>query len=178
MSGQDADIAKLERRYQREKQARQEAERLFEEASRSLFEANQQLSRQAEQLEKLVLERTAQLRHSLGKAEEAMFQAEAASRAKTDFLAVMSHEIRTPLNGVLGMAELLALTSLNSEQRENVSTLLECGQSLLSLINDILELCRIDAGKLEIQSQPFDLSASLHSLCKLFTPKAQEKNWP
>lgn len=88
---------------------------------------------------------------------EAKNAAEAASRAKSEFLANMSHEIRTPMNGVLGMAELLQTTGLSEEQKEYVEAIMVSGSSLLSLINDILDLSKIEAGKLELEQTGFSL---------------------
>jgi PAS domain S-box-containing protein len=101
--------------------------------------------------------------------------AEAASQAKSEFLATMSHEIRTPLNGVIGTAELLRTTKLSPEQRERVETIHESGQLLLTLLNDILDLSRIEAGRLEIERQPFDLHHALLSIAELWTPTARAK---
>jgi len=160
-------LQRYQKRYQREKQARKEAETLLEQRSRALYDANFELSTVAAQLEKIVDWRMAQL-------SEALLKAEMAAKAKSEFLAVMSHEIRTPLNGVLGMAELLAHTSLSREQQDQVATLQECGTSLLALINDILDLAKIDAGKLTLEQRPYNLYALLDSVINLFSPKAAE----
>ena len=101
--------------------------------------------------------------------------AEAASQAKSEFLATMSHEIRTPLNGVIGTAELLRTTKLSPEQRESVETIHESGQLLLTLLNDILDLSRIEAGKLEIERRSFDLHHALQSAIELWAPAARAK---
>ncbi len=102
---------------------------------------------------------------------EARQQAEARSR----FLATMSHEIRTPMNGVVGMCELLGGTALTEEQREYVDTVSHCGSLLLSLVNDILDLSKVDAGKLELESVEFDLRDQLDIVLTTLAPGAQRK---
>lgn len=102
-------------------------------------------------------------------------QAVAASKAKSDFLATMSHEIRTPLNGVLGMAELLAGSKLNSEQRTQLGILKESGEGLLGLINDLLDFSKIEAGHLSIERVDFDLEKAIYGVVRLLLPKAEEK---
>lgn len=102
-------------------------------------------------------------------------QAIAASKAKSDFLATMSHEIRTPLNGVLGMAELLSGTSLNSEQREQLKILQESGDGLLNLINDLLDFSKIEAGHLSMERVDFNLEKSVYDVVRLLVIKAEEK---
>jgi signal transduction histidine kinase/CheY-like chemotaxis protein len=155
-------------RYERERRAREEAERLLEDKSRSLFEANQLLRRQADMLEAEVRRRTADL-------EAARAAADAASQAKSTFLAVMSHEIRTPMNGVLGMAAALAQTELGPDQAAMLDVISASGQLLLGIIDDILDLSKIEAGKLTLAEAPFDLAATIRQAALLFRQTAAEK---
>ncbi|MCK5908403.1 MAG: response regulator [Caulobacter sp.] len=102
--------------------------------------------------------------------------AETANRAKTEFLATMSHEIRTPLNGVLGMAQIMAASELSPDQRRRLDTITASGQSLLGVINAILDISKIEAGKMEINPAPFDLSAHLDALRQLYGGLARDKD--
>ncbi|MBY0551053.1 MAG: PAS domain-containing protein [Candidatus Obscuribacterales bacterium] len=98
-----------------------------------------------------------------------------ASRLKTEFLANISHEIRTPLNGVIGMTNMLLRTTLNDDQTHYATTIREAGQSLLSLISDILDLSAIEAGQMRLATTEFDLSNTVESVAQLLAPHAHTK---
>lgn len=102
-------------------------------------------------------------------------KAEEAAEVKSRFLAIMSHEIRTPLNGVLGMAQLLARRPLESEDKILADTLLESGQSLMTLLNDLLDLSRVEAGQMQVAPVRASLQAELRQIQFLFAPMAAEK---
>jgi signal transduction histidine kinase len=108
-------------------------------------------------------------------AESAKQEAQAANNAKSEFLANMSHELRTPLNGVLGCVELLGSTRLDSEQDHYVTTVRDSGQNLLALLDDILDISKIEAGKLEIAPIPMDLSTIVAEVGEMLTLRARGK---
>jgi len=126
------------------------------------------LSRHRETLEQTVEERTRELR-------EARDAAEGANKAKSDFLATMSHEIRTPMNGVMVMAELLAAAELQPRQQRYAEVIVRSGQSLLTIINDILDLSKIEAGKLELEQVEVSPCRVIDDVMSLFWERASSK---
>ena len=121
---------------------------------------------------KLAEERAAQAREQ---AESARVLAEDASRAKTDFLAHMSHEIRTPMNGIIGMNSILLGSRLTDEQRECAVAVRESAESLLAVINDILDISKLEAGRVELELLDFDLVELIEGAVGLLVPRAREK---
>ncbi len=116
-----------------------------------------------------------EMEHAAIKLCEARTEAESANRAKSDFLAMMSHEIRTPMNGVLGMAEMLEDTELTDQQRLYAQTITSSGASLMTIINDILDLSKIEAGHISLTNQPFALRGFIEQISMLFKLRANQQ---
>jgi two-component system, sensor histidine kinase and response regulator len=135
----------------------------------ALAASEKQIHQQQEFLEQKVKDRTDQL-------EEATRIAQAANQAKSDFLANISHELRTPMNGVIGMLDIALDQDLNAELAEQLQTAQDCAHSLLSLLNDLLDLSKIEAGKMTLEKIPFDVRALMADCIKAHQPKAQENS--
>ena len=129
---------------------------------------------QKEKLAHLVNERTGQLAISIQEEKKSRVEAEEANKAKSVFLATMSHEIRTPMNGIIGMSSLLAQTPLSEEQRNYTETIQTCGESLLTVINDVLDFSKIESGKMELEEKDFCLRTCVEEVLDVFAAKATQ----
>jgi two-component system sensor histidine kinase/response regulator len=147
--------------YEKEKIERLTREELFEELKKSYGKLKSEIEAHKKTEEML---------------KKAKIEAESANKAKSEFLASMSHEIRTPMNAIIGMTELLLDTSLSNEQKGFVQTLGKAGDALLSLINDILDLSKIEAGDVELEEVDFDLAELVEGTCDVMAVRARKKD--
>jgi signal transduction histidine kinase/CheY-like chemotaxis protein len=154
--------------FERERNARKEAERITELKSRELFELNSALKLLNDELELRIKERTSEL-------ETARNRAEANTKAKSEFLSMMSHEMRSPLNVIVGLTELLDQRELKEPEGGYVRNVRFSALQLLNLINDILDLSAIEAGKIVFESTPFDVTYAVDQVFKAFEQRAIDK---
>lgn len=136
-----------------------------------LYQQRKEIARQKDQ----ILSQRDQLVEANNQLTKAKKEAERANRAKSEFLARMSHDIRTPMNGIIGFTEMLLESDMTDEQMDYTKTIQQSGESLLTLLNDILDLSKIEAGKLTFDSIDFDPELTIFNICELFQPRVGTK---
>jgi predicted ATPase/signal transduction histidine kinase/DNA-binding NarL/FixJ family response regulator/tRNA A-37 threonylcarbamoyl transferase component Bud32 len=148
----------------------------LEDANTNLKQSHEQLEDYSKTLEAKVEERTVQLQQEVRDRQRAEETAQSANRAKSEFLANMSHELRTPLNGILGYAQICRKDrSLSEQQKNRIAIIHQCGEHLLTLINDVLDLSKIEARKMELYPKEFHFDEFLNSIAEICKIKAEQK---